>query len=961
MKKSFSLLLALACASAAWAGIDLSGVWQVSGVGLSGTARIPGTLAEAKLGHHWTRREFEQTLDKPQSGALTREWQYLGPATYARKFVVGAEDAAHELELFMERVLWASSVKVDGRAVGDAIDSLATPHVHPLGRLTAGEHVIEVTIDNAPRYGFSRHSHAYGPSMQSVWHGVLGQVCVRRTNPLESIRVKAAADGRVTLWGVPDGLDVAVSVEGLAAGEKPELWSEENPRLYAVTLAGGGFTRTLKVGFRTFSAGLHHIRLNGHDIFTRANVENCNFAKMGQPWMAKVEWAQMFRTLKTEDGINTFRFHTWCPPEAAFAAADEVGVYLQPEAGIWTDGWMGPEADAVGYGKPVDGFVRREFKAIAGAYGHHPSFLSLCVGNELGTSNWDEANRIVREMKDSDDRFLHYYCSARTVVPEDEIVLTHRDQVRQVTIRERLFPKTDWDYESDYAKIDRPTVAHEIGQWPVYPEFDALLAKFDGVLRPWNLERLRDRADHEGTRRFEPEYHAASAALSRLLYKEEVESFLRTPSCAGLQLLSVQDYTGQGEALIGWRDPFYALKSAYVGQPAFNTIWGERNFLARFAKFEWTVGETFTAKLLYRNLSGRAVPAGTSWTWRCAERSGRAVAASDIAPGALAEVGVAEIPVTSAMTGQKQTLVFGTNRWNFWAYPQEGKAAWPEGVTVTDDFGTMRTAVAAGKTVLYTGASRETSKGTFKPVYWSSNWFLTSDPLKATLGTWFDARHPAFDGFVTDNFTDWQWYHLCRGVRIHRLTGLPADYRPLALSVNDFHFSLFAATLFELKVGRGRLLVCGYDLEQDRPAARRLRASLARYLSASAAPGTAQVALGWLDESFAPRAHSATPEGAVVYSCTTNWTVRTFTKEIRLAEPVTGTVEITFDNPEGAFRTGRGLVDGHVFEISNKKGLQTVRVGVIREDSLDGKLEFKAQCMSGDNLIVRAIRVLQSE
>lgn len=963
-KRIGAILPVLLLKAAAWADIDLSGDWAVSGPHLAGEVRLPGTLAEAGLGHRWTRAEFERTLDKPQSGALTREWQHLGPATYARAFRVGPEDAGHDLELFLERVLWTSEVRIDGRAAGGTADSLATPHVHPLGRLAAGDHRIEITVDNSPRYGFSRHSHAYGPSMQSVWHGVLGEIRIRRANPLAGIRVKAAADGSLTLLDVPAGLAVEAHVEGLdlAGGEKPDLWSDVRPRLYEVTLSGGGFTRKVRVGFRTFSAGRHLIRLNGHGVFTRANVENCNFARNGQPWMAKAEWAKMFRTLKDEDGINAIRFHTWCPPEAAFAAADEVGVFLQPEAGVWTDGWMGPEADAVGFGKPVDGFVRRELKAIADAYGHHPSFLSLCVGNELGTSNWDEANRIVREMKAYDDRFLHYFSSARTVVPEDEIALTHRDHVRGKMLRERLLPSTDWDYEADYAKLDRPTVAHEIGQWPVYPAFDSLLAKFDGVLRPWNVARLRDRAVREGTRRFEPLYREASAALNRLLYKEEVESFLRTPSCAGVQLLSVQDYTGQGEALVGWRDPFYALKPDFAGKPAFGTVWGEACFLARFEKYEWVVGETYRARLLFRNLSDRATPAGTSWPWRCAGASGVVTASADIAPGELAEVGSVAVPVTEAMTSAKQTLAFGSNSWGFWAYPREGKAAWPAGVVVTDDFGALRAALRDGRTVLYTGVSRETSRGAFKPVYWSSNWFPAKDPLKATLGTWLDAGHPALDGFVTDRFTDWQWHGLAQGARIHRLFGLPPEFRPIGLSVNDFHFSLFAATLFELAVSEGRLLVCGYDLDRDRPATRRLRAALARYLAAEPAPGTAHVPLAWLDTSFAPRADDAAADtGAVVYACETNWTARTFAKEIRLAEPVTGTVEIAFDNPDGAFRTGRGLVDGHVFDVTDAKGLQTVRVGIVREDSLDGKLEFRAQCMSGDSLTVRAIRILKSE
>ena len=941
------------------AAADLAGTWSVAGDGVNGKVTLPGTLAEAGLGHQWTRGEFERTLDKPQSGALTREYQYLGKAVYSRDFKVSAEDAGTERELFLERVMWVSEAKVDGKSLGSC-DSLGTPHVYALGRLAAGTHRLEILVDNSVRHGFSRHAHSYGPSMQSVWHGIIGRIELRAKNPLDAIRVKASADGKIELRNVPVGCNPKVKISGLdlAAGEKPVLWSDSDPRLYTLELSDGENIRRLKIGFRTFEAGRHLIRLNGHDIFTRANVENCNFAKKGQPWMTKAEWVQMFRTLKEEDGVNTFRFHTWCPPEAAFAAADDVGVFLQPEVGVWTDGWMSPEPDAVGYGKSVDGFIRRESRAIMDAYGHHPSFLSLCVGNELGGSNWDEADRIVKAMKDYDDRMLHYFCSARKIVPGDDLTLTHRDPNRQVTIRERLFPYTDWDYENDYSQTTRPTIAHEIGQWPVYPEFDALLKKFDGVLRPWNIARLRERAEKENTRRFEKEYHAASAALSRLIYKEEVESFLRTPSCAGLQLLSVQDYTGQGEALVGWRDPFYELKRAYIGKPAFNTIWGEKTYLARFKKYDWVVGETFTAKLFFRNLGAVPLPAGTPFPWVCAGRRGEVRASAPIAPGAVAELGLVSVPVTTAMTKGKQTLTFGVNSWNFWAYPVEGKCVWPEGLVVTTDFAEMRQAVSEGKTVLYTGVSRMCENGTFKPVYWSSNWFPTRYPLRSHLGTWFNAAHPAFAGFVTGDFTDWQWYDLTQGVRIHRLTGLPDGFRPMGLSVNDFHFSMLAATLFELKIGKGRLVVCGYDLEKDTPAAKRLRASLADYVAAKPADGTVGVDIAWLTTDFAPREESvANAASRVVYNIETNWVGSAFEHEIRLAEPVTGTVEITFDNPEGAFWTGRGLVDDHVFDVINQKGRYTAKVGIIREDLLDGKLVIKIRCMSGPHLIIRSIRV----
>lgn len=33
--------------------------------------------------------------------------------------------------------------------------------------------------------------------------------------------------------------------------------------------------------------------------------------------------------------MNHYRFHTCCPPEAAFVAADMLGIYMQPELPFW--------------------------------------------------------------------------------------------------------------------------------------------------------------------------------------------------------------------------------------------------------------------------------------------------------------------------------------------------------------------------------------------------------------------------------------------------------------------------------------------------------------------------------------------------------------------------------------------------------------------------------------------------
>ena len=400
---------ALLATCAVCADVALDGVWQVTGGGFAAEAKLPGTLAAAHLGQRWTEHDFETTMDLEQSEALVQEWKYEGKAVWTRTVELKAADCRQPMELFLERVMWKSEAFWDGASIGDC-DSLATPHVYavPQKALTPGRHELKLVIDNSCRYNFSRCAHSYGPSMQAVWNGVLGRIELRRAHPLRASRVFASAltpqPATSLSVEVPEGFFATVetvAVEGLTVEslsetfspyregfkllelklkETPICWNEFHPQLYTLVLkdAKAKFTHSIRFGFRTVGTEGHLLTLNGVKIFTRGNVENANFAKDGIPWMDVASWRRIFRMLKKEDGVNAVRFHTWCPPEAAFQAADELGILLQPEAGIWTDRWMA-RADEVGNGKPVDAFVRRELKAIADAYGNSPSFFSLSI------------------------------------------------------------------------------------------------------------------------------------------------------------------------------------------------------------------------------------------------------------------------------------------------------------------------------------------------------------------------------------------------------------------------------------------------------------------------------------------------------------------------------------------------------------------------------------------------------
>ena len=953
--------------------VTLSGTWHVEGDGISGDAKLPGTLVAAHLGKRWTVHDFETTMDLPQSEALVQEWQYVGKAIWTRTVELSAEDCEHPMELFLERVMWASEAFWDGTSLGSC-DSLATPHIYqvPKERLTPGRHELKLVIDNSCRYGFSRQSHAYGPNMQAVWNGVLGRVELRRAHPLRAARVFASAPSGGKLEVETQADVAAVEVEGLktsgwerrggsivvSLAEEPVYWNEFHPQLYTVRLtAADGFEHSVRFGFRSVGTKGRLLMLNGAAIFTRGNVENANFAKDGVPWMEKGEWMRVFRTLKDEDGINAVRFHTWCPPEAASQAADELGIILHPEAGIWTDKWMS-DGDEVGNGKPVDGFVRREMKAIADAYGNSPSFFSLSIGNELGNSNFETMGEWIDEHKKYDPRALCYASSARDITAADDFSLSHVVPGKGLA-REKLMPHTDWDYEDIYSAATVPTIAHEIGQWPVYPIWEELLSPFTGVMRPWNLTRHYETAARKKALKFQNEYHAASAKLNRLIYKEEVESFLRTPSCAGLQLLNVQDYTGQAEALVGWRDPFYRLKRGFRDMSPFSNVWGPVCYLARFSRFTYIVGETYRATLQIRNLTESALSAGAAFPYELGGTSGEVTLAEAIPPGEVKTVAIVECPLSDDMVRSRQTLRFGCNEWSFWVYPREGHCAAPEGVVETSDPATMKGAIADGKTVLYSGPSFKSAQGQFKPVYWSARWFPVANTTAAALSTWFDVKHPAFAGFVTDDFTDWQWYALSQGAMVHALKGLPDGFRPIALSVNDFHFSDFTATMFEVLVGRGRLFVCGYDLAADTPEARRLRASVCDYLAGAPANGTPLVSEEWLAEEF--DAVKPADLSCAVYDITTNWTGRVFKMEMRGIPPTTGELRVDFHQPEEGLTSGRGLLEGRVFEVPFTEGVDAktyVALPVVREDFLDGRLELEVNVMTGPALGIDRLRII---
>ena len=66
----------------------------------------------------------------------------------------------------------------------------------------------------------------------------------------------------------------------------------------------------------------------------RGKHDGLIFPKTGYAPTDVNEWLRVLGIAKSY-GINHYRFHTCCPPDAAFTAADLLGIYMEPELPFW--------------------------------------------------------------------------------------------------------------------------------------------------------------------------------------------------------------------------------------------------------------------------------------------------------------------------------------------------------------------------------------------------------------------------------------------------------------------------------------------------------------------------------------------------------------------------------------------------------------------------------------------------
>ena len=861
---------------------------------------LPGTTDMGKMGTYNT--------DMTLTTGLSREYVFEGKALYTKQIRIPEEWDGTSVRLVMERTK-PTTIWIDGKEVG-ANNDISTAQQYDLSSyLFPGTHTVAILVDNGKQavpekvYG---SSHAYSASTQTNWNGIIGDFYLESA-PLCGIDeiqlypdvAKKVVTARVTLRNPDKGVGKGIlsfyaeawntdkqhktpvqTIEvdwtkpeqefDLALGDKALLWSEFTPALYRLSVSlktdQSVDTEQATFGLRDFKAKGCQFTMNGKVTFLRGKHDACVFPLIAHTAMDVETWRHYFQVAK-QYGINHYRFHSWCPPEACFEAADIEGIYLQPELPVWSN----IDIDDT----ELCDYLLKERRNLHRAYSNHASFVMFGLGNEM--SGEEGLAMLIQTFKKEDNRHIYasgsnnylgfkgkqadedYFTTCRVGREDDKQFNTHARASFSFAdaydggYLNHTYPNSEMDFSSANALCDVPIISHETGQFQVYPNYEEI-KKYTGVLKPRNFEIFKKRLEEAGMIDQAHDFMMASGKWSALLYRADIEMNLRTPEWGGFQLLDLQDYPGQGSAYVGILDAFMESKGL-IAPEEWRHFCSEVVPLFCTEKFCWTNDEALTGEVEIANYSESDLN-GKQLSWVLTDSKqqvlDKGVLPLQVKQGELAKVGTLKPAIASVRKAEKVTLALsidGTpyrNDYSLWIYPADKEVTPSEDICVTDDLDAhLKYLTEGGKVLWFPSKDKhkdQTVGGLFQTDYWNYRMFRTicenlDRPVSpGTLGILTDPGHPALADFPTEFHTNWQWFPIIKQSYPMILDRLSDDYRPIVQVIDNVERNHKLGLLFEFKVGNGKLLVCMSDLKavQDKPEARQFYRSILEYMESPA-------------------------------------------------------------------------------------------------------------------------------
>lgn len=838
--------------------IDLSGQWQVKldaekqetmPQAYPETMMLPGTTSAAGLGMPNPAKE---------TGCLTDAYRFEGAVWFMRTFTAG-DWTGEQTMLTLERTR-KTTVYLDGRPIGHQ-ESLCTPHRYFLPPVHAGEHTLVIRVDNTDYP--TRGGHLTSPDTQSNWNGITGEISLTVAHTLltdltvrpDLRRGCLRVHGHII--GAPDGVAGIVLPgqmehllpyrRGVLDGECPlrgneAFWDEAHPEIHTISIDLDGDVYETTFGLRDVRTLSRRLLINGRETFLRGKVDNLLYPKTGYTPTDVASWMTILGIAK-EYGINHYRYHTACPPDAAFTAADLLGVYMAPELPFW--GTVAEEGEE-GYDERERDFLFQEGFRILREYGHHPSFLWLSLGNELWGSK-DVLNRMMRAYREADDTKLYSsgannYQFVPDVLDEENVFVGVRlgrerlirgsyamcdapQGIVQTTAPESvsnydasIVPETlgqsgeagkvqiqygtgvkEVDAQSADALIpDVPVISHEVGQYVFYPDFSEI-PHYTGPLKPRNIEAMRENLERAGLYGEHEAFFRQTGHLAVDCYKREIETLLRSREVSGFQLLDLQDYTGQGTALVGVLNAMMENKGL-ISAEEWREFCAGTVVLGEFASFTGMMGEDIRFDVQISECD----PEKQHTCIRCTLMDGeRELYACDVTPGArqgrLTDAVSVTFPAECYRDAMQEritgltvvlTLEDGTrNHYPIWLIPQVDIRITREGI---EKDGRMVAFVSAEEKADGAAIVVPSAEGQLPAEYCTDFWCYPmfrsisesmGKPVPVgTMGLSIDTASPLLKRFAQEDYTTPAWYAILQTAHVQRL---PADIHPAVQMIDN--------------------------------------------------------------------------------------------------------------------------------------------------------------------------------
>lgn len=838
--------------------IDLSGQWQVKldaekqetmPQAYPETMMLPGTTSAAGLGMPNPAKE---------TGCLTDAYRFEGAVWFMRTFTAG-DWTGEQTMLTLERTR-KTTVYLDGRPIGHQ-ESLCTPHRYFLPPVHAGEHTLVIRVDNTDYP--TRGGHLTSPDTQSNWNGITGEISLTVAHTLltdltvrpDLRRGCLRVHGHII--GAPDGVAGIVLPgqmehllpyrRGMLDGECPlkgneAFWDEAHPEIHTISIDLDGDVYETTFGLRDVRTVGRRLLINGRETFLRGKVDNLLYPKTGYTPTDVASWMTILGIAK-EYGINHYRYHTACPPDAAFTAADLLGVYMAPELPFW--GTVAEEGEE-GYDEREHDFLFQEGFRILREYGHHPSFLWLSLGNELWGSK-DVLNRMMRAYREADDTKLYSsgannYQFVPDVLDEENVFVGVRlgrerlirgsyamcdapQGIVQTTAPESvsnydasIVPETlgqsgeagkvqiqygtgvkEVDAQSADALIpDVPVISHEVGQYVFYPDFSEI-SRYTGPLKPRNIEAMRENLERAGLYGEHEAFFRQTGHLAVECYKREIETLLRSREVSGFQLLDLQDYTGQGTALVGVLNAMMENKGL-ISAEEWREFCAGTVVLGEFASFTGMMGEDIRFDVQISECD----PEKQHTCIRCTLMDGeRELYACDVTPGArqgrLTDAVSVTFPAECYRDAMQEritgltvvlTLEDGTrNHYPIWLIPPIDIRITREGI---EKDGRMVAFVSAEEKADGAAIVVPSAEGQLPAEYCTDFWCYPmfrsisesmGKPVPVgTMGLSIDTASPLLKRFAQEDYTTPAWYAILQTAHVQRL---PADVHPAVQMIDN--------------------------------------------------------------------------------------------------------------------------------------------------------------------------------